>query len=126
MTTPPEPQATNPPNAQPPHVTPEPQRPPVIVQPQAPDTGLADSVRTMANQLAGLPEQIVNSFREATQPAQQPQPDQPSQAATNQSGSGAQPPGSSAPPPPASATQQVTGGTGAKSGSRFADWWFKR
>lgn len=67
------------PPAQPQHPpNPEPQRPPVYVQNgPSPDTmqGIATALQDMGNKLAGLPESIVNSFRESTpQPPTTAQP----------------------------------------------------
>lgn len=120
---------TNPPNPQQPHAASQPDnatqqqasRPPVVVQ--QPDNGANERLSALEQTIRGLPERIVDSFREATQPAQPP---------ANQSGSGAQQPGtntnpsSAAPAPPAGVEQQATGGTGARRGSRFAEWWFRK
>jgi len=122
---------TNPPNPQQPHAASQPDnatqqqasRPPVVVQ-QADTSGTNERISALEQTIRGLPERIVDGFREATQPAQPP--------AASQSGSGAQQPGtnanpsSAAPAPPAGVEQQATGGTGARRGSRFAEWWFRK
>lgn len=75
----------------------------------------------MGRTLAGLPEQIVNGFREATQPAQQPAQQTPVQQA-QQGGQQQQAPGTNQNPAPET-------GAAPKSGpkvSRFASWWYKQ
>jgi hypothetical protein len=117
---------TNPPNPQPPHAPtqPEPQqqqqqRPPVVVPP-VDNSGLVERVNEMGRTLAGLPEQIVNSFREATQPAQAPaQPPQQPAPQPQQGGQQNQPPGTNNNPPPASQPETARG----PKVSRFARWW---
>lgn len=122
-------QQTNPPNPQQPHAATQPDsaqqqqaRPPVVVQ-AADHSGTNERLNALEQTLSGLPERIVNSFREATQPAQPP---------VNQGGNQGQQPGTnqnpsaSAPAPPAGVEQQATGGTGARRGSRFAEWWFRK
>lgn len=130
MTTPDQ-NATNPTNAQPPHAETQPtappqqqQRQPVVVQTQD-NSGLTERMNGLAQTVAGLPEQIVHAFREATQPAQAPVQQTPAQQAnTSTGGSGAQAPGTNQNPgtdsPPASVE---------KSGprvSRFAKWWYNK
>lgn len=124
----PTPQPSNPPNAQPPHAanqpeTPPQNRPPVVVQ-TSDNSDTTNRLSSLEQTIRGLPEAIVNSFREATQPAVEPQTPPP---VGNAGGSGAQAPGSNniPPNPPDTMEKQVTGGTAAKPG-RFASWWFKR
>lgn len=130
MTTPDPNQQTNPPNPQPPHaatqpdVQPQQPRTPVVVQ--TTDNGLSERVAEMGRVLQGLPEQIVNGFREATQPAQQPTQQTPVQQ-VQQGGQNTQAPGTSNNPPTSDTPNQPA--TSPKDGpkvSRFAAWWYKR
>lgn len=120
------------PNAQPPHSANQPdpgqqqQRPPVVVNAAPDNRELTTRMNELAQTVSGLPEAIVNFFREATQPAVDPQQ---TVQTGNAGGSGAQAPGSTntPPAPPASVEQQVTGGNAAgRKPSRFAAWWYKR
>lgn len=122
---------TNPPNAQPPHAETQPtappqqQRQPVVVQTQ--DTsGLTERMNGLAQTVAGLPEQIVHAFREATQPAQAPVQQTPAQQAnTSTGGSGAQAPGTNQNPSTDSPPASVEKSSGPKV-SRFAKWWYTK
>lgn len=129
------PEQTNPPNPQPPHAATQPstgeqqQRTPVIINQDNSD--LAARVNELGRTLAKMPEQIVNSFREATQAAQAPQQQTPVQQ-VQQGGQNTQAPGTdnnpTSPSTPSQGAQANDSGT-SRNGpkvSKFASWWYKR
>lgn len=114
-------------NAQPPHANTQPSsndRTPVVVNTAA-SNDVNNQLSNLARTVAGLPEQIVNGFREATQRANEQVQQTPSQVAqqtpqtSQQGGQNTQAPGSDN-----TATESAP-----KSGpkvSRFASWWYRK
>lgn len=110
----------------PPRNEPPPSQPPAFNPPvQPPDNSqVVAGLQSIGQTLQALPEQIVNSFREATQSQQLPA--QPSQPAGQPSGT-QQPTGQQQPPQqpsqPSEPAQQPTQQQGRRT---FGDWWFDR
>lgn len=106
---------------------------PVVVQAPSQDQNaffrqMTETMGTMANTIAELPEKVIDGFREATQ---NQQPAQNQQQQQQQSTQGAQlglgEPATSTPqatPSNVPQSQQTGGNEGGK--KSFADWWFGR